>query len=75
MEVESGRISSSGLKQQKISGMFKAKRVRDTKMSLESRAELQRNMKNNLSDQNKSGIKEPKGTLHMMILNTFVTNF
>ena len=67
MELDSGQVSSSGLKQQKISGMFRAKRVRDTKMSFESRAELQRNLKNNRSDQNNSDVKEPKGTLHMMI--------
>ena len=67
MEVDSGQVSSSGLKQQKISGMFKAKRVRDTKMSPENKAELQKNLKNNLSDQNKSDVKEPNGTLDMMI--------
>ena len=64
--MESGQISSSGLKQPKISGLFREKRMRDAKMSLESKTELQRNLKNNLSDQNKSGIKEPKGTLYMM---------
>ena len=67
MDLDSGQVSSSGLKQQKISGMFRAKRVGDTKMSFESRAELQRNLKNNRSDQNNSDVKEPKGTLHMMI--------
>ena len=71
--MEPGRVSSSGLKQQKISGIFREIRRRDSKGSFGSKREVLRNLTNNLSEQNKSDVKESKGTLYYKVLNIFVT--
>ena len=61
MEKEPGQISLPGLKQQKISGIFREKRKRDSEVSFGNKTEEQRNLANNLSQENKPDMIEPSG--------------